>query len=403
MKVAIMGYGVVGSGVAEVIGKNADVIRQNSGVSLELSHILDIREFPNDPFAACMTKDFNAILNDSETGIVVETMGGLEPAFTFVSACLKNGKHVVTSNKELVAKKGDELLALAKENNVNFLFEASVGGGIPIIRPLFRCLAANRISEIAGILNGTTNFILTKMIMEDMDFADALALAQKNGYAEKDPTADVEGIDACRKICILASLVFGSHVYPDGVPTKGISAVTLADVKAAAAAGCVIKLIARAKQLKNGKLALSVSPALVKQDSMLAGVNAVFNACLVRGDAVGDVLMYGQGAGKLATASAVVGDVIDCAVNSKTRIRLGWSGAKDGVLEAPENVPAVLFARVKGADKAAIEKALPGAATLNGENGETLVVTGEAPQGELSAALSSLGASILSVYPVLDY
>ena len=401
MKVAIMGYGVVGSGVAEVIGKNAGVIARKSGVSLELSHILDIREFPGDPFAAYLTKNVDDILNDDETGVVVETMGGLEPAFRFVSACLEKGKHVVTSNKELVAKKGDVLLALAEQHNVNFLFEASVGGGIPIIRPLFRCLAANRIFEIAGILNGTTNFILTKMIMEDMDFADALKLAQQKGYAEKDPTADVEGIDACRKICILASLAFGSHVYPDGVPTKGISEITLDDVKAAALAGFVIKLIARAKQLENGKLALCVSPTLVKKDSMLAGVSGVFNACLVRGDAVGDVLLYGQGAGKLATASAVVGDVIDCAVHDRERFRLGWEKAADGVLEDADKVPTALFARIKNADEAALAAALPGATLLSGENGETLVLTGEAPAGELNAALAAFDP--VTVLPVVDY
>ena len=401
MKVAIMGYGVVGSGVAEVIGKNAAVIAQKSGISLELSHILDLRTFPGDPFEMYLTHSFDDILNDDETGIVVETMGGLEPAFSFVSACLARGKHVVTSNKELVAKKGDELLAIAAQHNVNFLFEASVGGGIPIIRPLFRCLAANRIFEIAGILNGTTNFILTKMIMEDMDFSDALALAQKNGYAEKDPTADVEGIDACRKICILASLAFGTHIYPDGVPTAGISGVTLDDVKAAAASGYVIKLIARAKQLSNGKLALSVSPTLIQKSSMLAGVNGVFNACLVRGDAVGDVLLYGQGAGKLATASAVVGDVIDCAAHDDARICLSWAGAKDDVLEAPDAVPTVFFARVKNADKAALTAALPGAKLLDGENGETLVITAEAPAGTLKATLKTFEA--VTILPVVDY
>lgn len=401
MKVAIMGYGVVGSGVAEVIGKNAGIIAQKSGVSLELSHILDIRNFPGDPFEAFLTKDVNDILNDGQTGVVVETMGGLEPAFTFVSACLEKGKHVVTSNKELVAKKGDVLLDLAAKNNVNFLFEASVGGGIPIIRPLFRCLAANRIFEIAGILNGTTNFILTKMIMEDMDFTDALSLAQQKGYAEKDPTADVAGIDACRKICILASLAFGTHIYPDGVPTEGITNITLDDVKAAARAGYVIKLIASAKQLENGKLALRVSPTLVKNDSMLAGVSGVFNACLVRGDAVGDVLLYGQGAGKLATASAVVGDVIDCAVHNGDRIRIGWEGAKDGVTEDPENVPVKFFARIPNADPAALAAALPGAKILEGENGETLVITAEAPAGELTAALDAFAPA--TVLPAAEY
>ena len=315
MKIAVMGFGVVGSGVVKLIRKNAPVIRENTGAFLEVKRILDIRAFDGSDFAPLMTKSFSDIEHDDEIEVVVETMGGLNPAFDFVSRCLKKKKHVVSSNKELVAQKGCELLALARENNVNFLFEASVGGGIPIIRPLSRCLAGNRIDAIAGILNGTTNFIMTKMIMERTDFSSALALAQKLGYAEKDPTADVEGLDACRKICILASLVFGNHIYPEKVHTEGITGITLADVELSERFGYVIKLIAQAKKLEDGKLYIIVSPALVSKESMLASVNDVFNACLVQGDMTGDILLYGKGAGSSATASAVVGDIIDCADN----------------------------------------------------------------------------------------
>lgn len=279
MYVAVMGYGTVGSGVVEVFNKNHDsIVRRSTRDSLDLKYILDLRDFPGDPNADKFIKDFNIILNDTDVKIVVETMGGLHPAFEFVSSLLKAGKSVVTSNKELVAAKGYELLTLAEENNVNFLFEASVGGGIPIIRPITQCLAANEIDEIAGILNGTTNFILTMMIEKNMTFADALKLAQDNGYAEKDPTADIEGHDACRKICILASLCFGKHVYPDAVYTEGITKITLEDVAYVQNYGGVIKLLGRAKRMENGKISALVSPAVVMHGSQLASVTDVFNA-----------------------------------------------------------------------------------------------------------------------------
>ena len=230
MNVAIMGYGVVGSGVAEVLKKNHDsILKKSMQPSLELKYILDIRDFPGDENESLMIRDFNTILEDDSVRVVVETMGGLHPAYEFVSACLKAGKSVVSSNKELVAAKGDVLLQFAEENNVNFLFEASVGGGIPILRPLSQCLAANEIYALYGILNGTTNFILTKMIDEGLDFDTVLRMAQANGYAEKDPTADIEGHDACRKICILSSLIYGKHVYPEWVHTEGISHIHQTD------------------------------------------------------------------------------------------------------------------------------------------------------------------------------
>ncbi len=404
LKIAIMGYGVVGSGVAALLKKNAGIIKENTGAELELKRILDIRSFEGDEFSALMTKDFSDIENDSEIDVVVETMGGLNPAFDFVSRCLKKKKHVVSSNKELVAEKGSELLALAEENNVNFLFEASVGGGIPIIRPLTRCLAGNRISALAGILNGTTNFIMTKMITERSDFASALALAQKLGYAEKDPTADVEGIDACRKICILASLAFGSHISPSCVHTEGITKITLSDVEFADRFGYVIKLIAQAKMLENGKALVMVSPALVKKSSMLSMVNDVFNACLVRGDQTGDVLLYGKGAGKSATASAVVGDIIDCFDNSEKRKVFGWKKEACGLVEDYLKVPVRLFVRANESEKEKALAAFKGTDLLqNAEKGELAFITDEKPEGELRDALAAADIEALSILRVTDY
>ncbi len=399
-----MGFGVVGSGVAELIKKNASVIKENTGASLEVKRILDIRDFENSAFAPLMTKDFTDIENDDEIDVIVETMGGLNPAFDFVSRCLKKKKHVVSSNKELVAEKGCELLALAREMGVNFLFEASVGGGIPIIRPISRCLAGNRIDAIAGILNGTTNFIMTKMIMERTDFSSALALAQKLGYAEKDPTADVEGLDACRKICILASLAFGNHVYPEKVHTEGITKITLADVEFAERFGCVIKLIAQAKKLNNGKIYIIVSPALVRRESMLAGVNDVFNACLVRGDMTGDILLYGKGAGSSATASAVVGDIIDCADNMDKRKFFGWKEEKENEVEPYLDVPVSLFVRVKKTDKAkeTAEKLFSCEKTEEIAD-ELAFITKEEPEGRLREKLSASGLEVLSSIRVTAY
>lgn len=358
MNVAVMGYGTVGSGVVEVLTKNHDsIVKKSTQSELEVKYILDLRDFPGDPNEDKMIKDFNIILNDDDVKVVVETMGGLHPAYEFVSSCLKAGKSVVTSNKELVAAKGCELLSFAAENNVNFLFEASVGGGIPIIRPISQCLAANEIDEIAGILNGTTNFILTMMIEKNMSFEDALKLAQDNGYAEKDPTADVEGHDACRKICILASLCFGKHVYPDSVYTEGITKITLDDVAYVNAYGGVIKLLGRAKRMENGKIFAVVTPAIVMQGSQLASVNDVFNAILVRGDATGDVVFYGKGAGKLPTASAVVADVIDCARNMGRKKPIGWGEAEENYVvdyKTAEN-PLYIRAAVEDYEKALSE------------------------------------------------
>lgn len=332
VEIAVMGYGVVGSGVVEVLTNHAENIAKRAKEQIHIKYILDLREFPGSPFADKFTNSFDKILNDPEIKIVVEVMGGLKPAFEYVKRCLEAGKSVVTSNKELVAAKGAELLKIAQKNNLNFLFEASVGGGIPIIRPISQCLAANDVVEIAGILNGTTNFILTKMIREQMTFDDTLALAQKLGYAERNPAADVEGYDACRKICILASLAYGKHVYPEQVHTEGITGITLADVEYAASWGGVVKLIGQVKMMEDGKLQIIVCPMFIPRDSQLANVDDVFNGIMVRGDSTGDVVFYGKGAGKLPTASAVVADVIDCVKHFKARKYLYWEdGSKDYV------------------------------------------------------------------------
>lgn len=411
MYVAVMGYGTVGSGVVEVFNKNHDsIVRRSTRDSLDLKYILDLRDFPGDPNADKFIKDFNIILNDTDVKIVVETMGGLHPAFEFVSSLLKAGKSVVTSNKELVAAKGYELLTLAEENNVNFLFEASVGGGIPIIRPITQCLAANEIDEIAGILNGTTNFILTMMIEKNMTFADALKLAQDNGYAEKDPTADIEGHDACRKICILASLCFGKHVYPDAVYTEGITKITLEDVAYVQNYGGVIKLLGRAKRMENGKISALVSPAVVMHGSQLASVTDVFNAILVRGDAIGDVVFYGKGAGKLPTASAVVADVIDCAKHADRKKAFGWGESEENYVVDYKTLKTALYVRAEVSDKTAalatVEAQLGKVKVLAREDApenELAFVTGTDTEQALTEKLEKTGISVLSCIRVTDY
>ncbi len=329
VKFAVLGHGVVGSGVVELFYKNRKSIEKKAGTSMELKYILDLRDFPDTPYSDKFTKDFNDILNDDEVTAVAECMGGLEPAFTFVKACLEKGKSVSTSNKELVAEKGDILLAIARKKNCNFFFEASVGGAIPIIRPLHKCLAANEINAVSGILNGTTNFILTKMYNDKMSFEDALALAQKLGYAEKDPTADIEGFDACRKICIISSLVYGKHVYPKSVYTKGISGIDLKDVQIADSMGYSIKLIAYFRKLDNNKIISCVMPMLVPHSNIISNVNDVFNAVLVDGDAVDKAMFYGRGAGKFPTASAVLGDVIDSVKHKINVFSQSWESAED--------------------------------------------------------------------------
>ena len=350
MNVAIMGHGVVGSGVAEILINHNDRIAQRIKSDINVKYILDLRDFEGLPYSDKFTKDFNVILNDDSVKIVAEVMGGVNPAYDFVKKCLQSGKSVVTSNKELVAAKGAELIAIAKEKNVNFLFEASVGGGIPVLRPMVQCLAANEINSFSGILNGTTNFILNKMIVDNMDFSDALKLAQEKGYAEKDPTADVEGHDACRKVCILATLAFGKHIYPNQVKTEGISQITLDDVEAADNFGCVIKLIGHAEKLEDDKINAFVRPTVVSRTNMLSHVDGVFNAIMVDGDQTGDVMFYGKGAGKEATASAVVADIMDCAKHLETRKYLDWEDGDDDFVQTDFDETNNLFVRIMGED-----------------------------------------------------
>ncbi len=347
VKFAVLGHGVVGSGVVELFYKNKKSIEKRAGTEMDIKYILDLRDFPDSPYKDKFTKDFNDILNDDEVTSVAECMGGVEPAFTFVKSCLEKGKSVSTSNKELVAEKGDILLRAAKEHNCNFFFEASVGGAIPIIRPLHKCLAANDIEKVAGILNGTTNFILTKMYNENMPFSEALSLAQKLGYAEKDPTADIEGHDACRKICIISSLVFGKHVYPKDVYTKGISQIELCDVAAADVLGYTIKLLASVRKTAGGKILPAVMPTLLPYESIMSGVNDVFNAVLVYGDGIDQAMFYGRGAGKLPTASAVMGDVIEAVKHKVTVFSQSWDSSEDNsFIDSIDNLSARWYFRV---------------------------------------------------------
>ena len=377
-----MGHGVVGSGVAEILLTHKQKLFSGLGEEIYIKKILDLREFPDSPVADRFTKDFEEIVNDLEIRVVVEVMGGIHPAYDFVKRCLKAGKSVVTSNKELVAAHGAELLAIAKEENVNFMFEASVGGGIPIIRPMNQCLVANNVSEVAGILNGTTNFILTKMIEDGMQFEDALKLAQDLGFAERNPAADIEGHDACRKICILASLAFGKHIYPQSVHTEGITKITLEDVKYAEKFGYVIKLIGRVKKLPNGKIDIVTAPMLVPFKSQLANIDNEFNGIMVRGDCTGDVVFYGKGAGKLPTASAVVADVVDCCKHLKARRFLFWAdGDGSNIINYNDSVFA-MYVRVTGDGAVGKAKALSAIFNTVAGNAGPRFTTGEMTYGE---------------------
>lgn len=368
INVAIMGHGVVGSGTAEILINHPERAEKAAHTAVNVKYILDLRDFPGLSYSDKFVKDFNIILNDDSIKVVAEVMGGINPAYDFVKKCLEKGKSVVTSNKELVAAKGAELLKIAAENNANFLFEASVGGGIPVLRPISQCLAANEITEISGILNGTTNYILNKMIVENMDFDSALALAQKKGFAEKNPAADIEGHDACRKICILAALAFGKHVYPEQVKTEGITDITLDDAEYADSFGCTIKLIGHAKRLENGKITASVRPTLVSRDCILSDVNGVFNAIMIKGDETGNVMFYGKGAGKEATASAVVADILDCVKHIDTRKYVSWEEGSADYVDNCSDEPVRLFVLLSGDDfdglVSEVENAFPGVSCI---------------------------------------
>jgi len=360
-KIAVMGFGVVGSGTVELLDKNKDIIENRCGQEIEVKYILDLRDFPDSPYRDKLTKNFDDILNDSEITVVAELMGGKTFAYDYTKRLLQKGISVVTSNKELVATYGAELLKIAKENGCNYLFEASVGGGIPIIRPLHQCLAANRFSRIAGILNGTTNYILTKMIYDQKSFDEALAQAQSLGYAEKDPSADVDGHDATRKLCILGSLAFGKHIYPEYIHCSGIREITLDDVEYAENAGYAIKLIGLIENTESGIVA-TVCPRLVSINNPLSGVNDVFNAIMVTGDAVGEVLFYGRGAGKLPTASAVVGDIIDAVKHKgKEIISLNWSDSDSrDFIRRYKTAPVRIYARIRAVNADRLKELITG-------------------------------------------
>ncbi len=385
IKVAILGFGTVGSGVYEILRKSPDAIAKKAGSTIDIKYILDIREFENHPEKHLFTKNFDDILNDDEVSIIVEVMGGLEPAYTFTKSALLRGKNVITSNKELVATHGTELIEIAKEHQANYFFEASVGGGIPIIRPLNQCLAANRIDRVNGILNGTTNFILTKMFKDGASFADALSEAQALGYAERNPEADVEGHDACRKTAILASLATGRFVDYRDIPTEGITNISTTDVYFAEKIGYVIKLIGSAEVSEDGKVTALVAPRLVSKESQLSSVDGVFNAIMLHGDSLDDVMFYGRGAGKLPTASAVVADVIDAVKHIHTNKWVIWLPAEEKGMNPPEESIYRYFVRTS-------DDALPNllnAKILGTKDGETVFVTDEMKEQDFLNIASS--------------
>ena len=380
-KIAVLGYGVVGSGTVEVIEKNKEGLLKKAGQEIEIKYILDLRDFPDSPYKDKFVKDFNVILNDPEISVVVEVIGGIKPSYDFVKSSLLAGKSVVTSNKELVAKKGAELLKIAHEKGVNFFFEASVGGGIPIIRPLHQCLSANRIDEIAGILNGTTNFILTKMIRDNMAFDDALKTAQELGYAERNPSADIDGID-------------------------GITKITPEDVAYCENFGGSIKLIGWASRQDDGKVAVMVCPAFIHEDSQLAGVNDVFNAILVRGDSTGDVVFYGKGAGKFPTASAVVADVVIAVKMNSSSKSLYWEDSDQDFIEDTDKIVLENYIRVNGVSKDEAEALFGKVSYLTRKDapeGELAFITPAISEKDCNEAVAKLGDKLLGRIRVLDY
>jgi len=354
MKIAVLGYGTVGSGVVEVLKVNKENIARRARQEIEVKYVLDLREFPDDPVAEILVHDFDVIVNDPEVGIVVETMGGVNPAYEYAKRALENGKSVCTSNKELVARHGAELLELARTKSVNFLFEASVGGGIPIIRPLNQSLTADEIEEITGILNGTTNYILTQMRDEGVDFETALKDAQAKGFAERNPAADIEGFDACRKIAILTSLTYGMQVQFEEIQTEGITKITDTDIRYADALGANIKLFASSRKVDD-KVYAMVAPRMIRPNHPLFSVNGVFNAILVRGNVLGDVMFYGSGAGKLPTASAVVSDVVDATKHDGINIMQLWSSKKLELADTG-SLKNQFFVRVKESEREKAEK-----------------------------------------------
>ncbi len=403
INIAVMGYGTVGGGVVEVINTNHESINKRVGEEINIKYVLDLRDFPGDVAEHLIIHDFEQIVNDPEVKIVVETMGGLEPAHTFVKRCLEAGKSVATSNKALVAKFGVELMEIAKEKNINFLFEASCGGGIPIIRPLNSSLTADEIDEITGILNGTTNYMMTKMSMEGAEFDDVLKDAQAKGYAEADPTADIEGYDACRKIAILSSLAFGQFVDFEEIYTEGITKITAVDMEYAKKMGQTIKLLGTSRRVEEGFYAM-VAPFLIGPESPLYSVNDVFNAIFVHGNVLGDAMFYGSGAGKLPTASAVVGDVVDAARHMHCTIMNNWSSGKLELMST-DDVQARFFVRIQGSQAEMLDavKAEMGdceVIALENHPEEFAVITPVMSEKEYKAHGERLGDKILSMIRV---
>ncbi len=390
INIAVLGYGTVGSGVVEVIKTNQKNVNKRAGQEINVKYVLDLRDFPGDPVEEILVHDYNIILNDPEVDIVVEVMGGVNPAYEFTKSALMAGKTVASSNKELVASHGAQLLKIAKENNVNYLFEASVGGGIPIIRPLNQSLTADEFTEITGILNGTTNYILTKMFDEGSDFDTVLKRAQEKGYAERNPEADVEGYDACRKIAILTSLVCGKQVDYNDVYTEGITKITGTEIKYAKALGGTIKLLGKSI-FKDGTVYSMVAPFIISDEHPLFNVNGVFNGIFINGNMLGDTMFYGKGAGKLPTASAVVSDVVDAVKHQGTNIMTIWEEEKI-TLGDMKNFECKYFVRVKDTNQESDIKAAFGEVEYidAGISGEKAFLTNVMTEGSFKTKAEAL-------------
>lgn len=403
INIAVLGYGTVGSGVVEVINTNQDSINRRAGDEIRIKYVLDLRDFPGDPVQEVLVHDYETIVSDPEVDIVVEVMGGLEPAHTFVKRALEAGKSVATSNKALVAKFGPELMEIAREKNINFLFEASCGGGIPIIRALNQSLTADEIDEVTGILNGTTNYMLTKMDAEGSRFESVLKEAQEKGYAEADPTADVEGYDACRKIAILSSLAYGKFLNYEKIHTEGITKITPEDMKYAGAMGMSIKLLATSRKLSEDSYYAVVAPFLIGRDNPLYSVNDVYNGIFVHGNVLGDAMFYGSGAGKLPTASAVVADVVDEAKHLHENLPNEWTN-QPLPLADPDQVSGRFFVRVQTTDLQLIQDAFGEVEQIQVPelSGETGFVTAQMTLGQYKEKTADMKAEILSMIRIKD-
>jgi homoserine dehydrogenase len=401
--VAILGFGVVGSGTAEVLTQNKAIIEKKVGQPVSIKYILDLRDFPDSPFGDLVIHDFNTIVNDPEVSVVAEMMGGSHPAYDFTLACLKAGKSVVTSNKEVVANFGTELLAVAREHGVSYLFEASVGGGIPIIRPLREDLASNNVTSISGILNGTTNYILTRMDTEGASFDDVLKDAQRLGYAEANPAADVEGLDAARKIVILAAMAFGKRIDPNTILCEGITKITAADSELAKEMGYAIKLIGYTAKVE-GKILAMVSPRLVPLGNPIHGVNGVYNGILVTADMVGQVMFYGPGAGKLPTASAVAGDLIDIMGHTPAGIHAPvWVDAAPSEIADPADYACrhLVVLDAHESDAGHLKTVFGGLNAVHYTEGRFSFITDEMSEAEVKAGIAAVGYPLVTRIRVL--